>query len=117
MPRPMLLESNFSQWRLESDSGGFTVAVKGFRKPENGLLSSVEVGLMTASVSEKTFEEKPVKSLGELKKDDEGGFLYLSAGDGKEPQSAILACLLVDALDLFLSIIPPSDSNRSPQFN
>lgn len=118
MPRPIILESNLSQWRLGSGSEGLmvdVVFVKGFRKPENGLLSSMEVGLIIVSVSEKTFEEKPVKSRGELKKDDEGGLLCLSVGDGREPQSAIRACLLVDALDLFLSIIP-LDSNKPQQF-
>lgn len=114
MPRPIILESNFSQWRLGSDSGALmaeAVLVKGFLNPEKGLLSSMEVGLITASVSEKTFEDKPVNSLGELKNDDDGGLLYLSVGDGREPQSAIRACLLDDALDLFLSIIP-LDQNK-----
>lgn len=58
MARPMPLESKLSQWRLISGSGFRGVFVsdqKGFLSPENGLLSSMEVGLITASVSENDF--------------------------------------------------------------
>lgn len=53
-------------------------------KDENGLLSRMEVGLMTDSVvSEKFFEVKLVKSRGELmKRDEEMGLLDFSVGEG-----------------------------------
>ncbi|KAF2284219.1 hypothetical protein GH714_019955 [Hevea brasiliensis] len=51
---------------------------KEFLSPEKGLLSRIEVGLMTASaVSEKFLKDvKPANNLGK-----ELGFLYLSVGD------------------------------------
>lgn len=57
----------------------------------------MEVGLIIVSVSKNAFEVEFVKSLGELKKedDDEVGFLYFPDGDcnGEEAESAIVrAC-------------------------
>lgn len=103
MPRPMPLESSLSQVRLVSDSGVLGVGrsgKKGFLSPEKGLLSRIEVGLMTASaVSEKFLKVKPVNNLGK-----ELGFLYLFVGDRIVLKSAIRACLLLVTLDLFLII-------------
>lgn len=42
---------------------------------ENGLVSRIEVGLITESVSENPFAVKLVNSLGKLKKDDPITFL------------------------------------------
>lgn len=53
---------------------------------ENGLVSRIEVGLITASVSENPFAVKLVNSLGKLKKDDPVTFLQLFLGDGKEKE-------------------------------
>lgn len=115
MAKPRPLGSKLSQWRLVSGSGVLGVLVsdlKGLLKPENGLLSSMEVGLITTSDSKKDFGEEFVKNLGEVKR-EEVGFLYLSVGDWRELVSAIRDCLLlllllllVVALDLFLSIAP-----------
>lgn len=104
MPRPMPLESSLSQWRLVSGSGvlglGFGSGQKGFLRPEKGLLSRIEVGLIIASdVSEKFLNVKAVSNFG-----NEVGFLNLSAGDGIELCCDIRACLLAAALDLFFSI-------------
>ena len=55
MARPMPLGSNLSHGRLVSGSGVlgvFDSDQKGFLRPKNGLVSSMEVGLITASVSE-----------------------------------------------------------------
>lgn len=64
----------------------------------------MEVGLITlVSASDRVFAKKPLKNLGEPKKDEIGeeGFLV---GESKEVWSAMKACLLLTALDLFLSI-------------
>lgn len=66
---------------------------------EKGLVSSMEVGLMAAgSVSVNPFEEKPTKSLGEGKRDEDAILLYFPVGDWR------LCLLLLTALDLFFSI-------------
>lgn len=86
MARPMPLESNLSQWRFVSGSGVWGVFdsdQNGFLRPKNGLVSSMEVGLITASVSEKGFEVKLVNNLGVEKKDEVG------LGEGRELLSAI----------------------------
>lgn len=86
MARPMPLESNLSQWRLVSGSGVlgvFDSDQNGFLRPNNGLVSSIEVGLITASVSEKGFDVKLVNNLGVEKKDEVG------LGEGRELLSAI----------------------------
>jgi len=104
MPRPMPFESSLSQWRLVSGSGvlglGFGSGQKGFLRPEKGLQSRIEVGLIIASdVSEKFLNVKAVSNFG-----NEVGFLNLSVGDGIKLCCDIRACLLAAALDLFLSI-------------
>lgn len=105
IPSPTPFESIFSQWCLWSVLGwgdlGFLSDQKGLPVPENVLLSSIEVGLITASESDKPFAEKLVKSLGELK-NEEVGLLYLSVGDERGVWSDIRSCLLLTALDLFL---------------
>lgn len=86
MARPMPLESNLSQCRLVSGSGVlgvFDSDQNGFLRPKNGFVSSIEVGLITASVSEKVFEVKLVNNLGVQKKDEVG------LGEGRELLSAI----------------------------
>lgn len=86
MARPMPLESNLFQWRFVSGSGVlgvFDSDQNGFLRPKNGLVSSMEVGLITASVSEKGFEVKLVNNLGVEKKDEVG------LGEGRELLSAI----------------------------
>lgn len=86
MARPMPLESNLSQWRFVSGSGVlgvFDSDQNGFLRPKNGLVSSIEVGLITASVSEKGFDVKLVNNLGVQKKDEVG------LGEGRELLSAI----------------------------
>lgn len=82
----MPLESNLSQWRFVSGSGVlgvFDSDQNGFLRPKNGLVSSIEVGLITASVSEKGFDVKLVNNLGVQKKDEVG------LGEGRELLSAI----------------------------
>lgn len=56
-------------------------------KPENGLESRMEVGLITGSVSDDGFN--PVNNLGKLKR-DEPGLLGFSAGEGREQCSAAM---------------------------
>lgn len=51
-------------------------------------MSSMEVGLIIASVSHNTFDVKLANSFGELKKDDTS-FLYFSGIDGEELENAI----------------------------
>lgn len=97
MARPMPLESNLSQWmRLDSGSGVlgvFDSDQKGFRRPKNGFVSRMEVGLITASVSETDFEVKLVNNLG-FAKIEEVGFVGFSLGERRELVSAIGARLL-----------------------
>lgn len=99
MPRPIPTDSIFffSQWErlcsasvflgeedellLLSDQKEFLMV-----ENENGLVSRIEVGLITASVSENPFAVKLVNSLGKLKKDDPVTFLQLFLGDGKEKE-------------------------------
>lgn len=84
MPKPTPLESNLSKWVLASDLGESDQ--KGFLKAEKSLVSSIEVGLSTDSVSGLVldpFEAKPANNLGERKIDDVG-FLWFSVGDGTE---------------------------------
>ena len=123
MAKPIPLGSKLSQWRLVSVSGvlgAFVSDQNGLLKPENGLLSSMEVGLITTSVSDKDFGMELVNNLGEMKREEEVGFLYLSSGDCRELCSAIRAyLLLVVDLDLFLSIAPnliaPLNQKKDPK--
>lgn len=110
MPSPIALESPLSQgwWCLLLSKGtlvsltgfgGFLSEKKGLPMEEKGLVSSMEVGLMAAgSVSVNPFEEKPTKSLGEGKRDEDAILLYFPVGDWR------LCLLLLTALDLFFSI-------------
>ncbi|XP_048428442.1 uncharacterized protein LOC103967690 [Pyrus x bretschneideri] len=74
MARPMPLESNLSQWMcLDSGSGVmgvFDSDQKGFQRPRNGFVSSMDVGLIMASDLETAFEVKLVNNLGLAKKEE-----------------------------------------------
>lgn len=80
---------------------------------EKGLVSNMEVGLMTASRSEAPFGEKPEKSLGEGKREENVGLLLLAVGDGRQVSSDMRPWLLLNALDLLLRVMSCSFDLRS----
>ena len=98
MPSPIPCESGFFHGRIFAGSGSekpgllrlFGSEENGLLRCENGLESSVEVGLMTDSGSGFGLA-KPV-SRGELKKEDEMGRLccFSIVGEGRVVNSAIV---------------------------
>lgn len=75
---------------------------KGLPMAEKGSVSSMEVGLIAASVAEGPLGEKPGKSLGEGKSKEDVGLLLLAVGDGRPVSSDMMPWLLPNALDLLL---------------
>ena len=102
MARPIPLESHGRLDSVNCVLGEFDSPQNEFLRPKNG--SRIEVGLITASVSDNPFEEELVNNLGEPKK-DELNFLLLLVGEGKHPPlppptPAIISHLLILLLDL-----------------
>lgn len=99
-----------AEWLVSGDGfgglGSFLSYPNAFTKLDEILVSRMEVGLITvASLSKRFLVKKPLKNLGEPKKDEIAeGFLV---GESNEVRSAMRACLVVTALDLFLSISNP----------
>lgn len=69
--------------------GLFDSHQNGFFNPENGLLLSMEVGLIMCSASVKPFGERLMNNLGELKKEEPDFLFFLGASQPRNTKGQI----------------------------